>query len=120
MARRRTFWITVSSLPAVVGAVVVFAWPRPTRPEVPALEPPGDELAATDWPHLRGPNYDAVSAETGLADAWPPDGPPVLWSRDLGQGYSGFVVVGRRAFTQAQTLAGQVVLCLDRDTGQTL
>ena len=38
-----------------------------------------------DWPHLRGPLYDGVSTETGLADAWPAEGPPRLWSRELGR-----------------------------------
>jgi outer membrane protein assembly factor BamB len=77
--------------------------------------------AAGDWPHLRGPRYDAVSDETGLAAAWPDGGPPVLWARDLGQGFSGFVVAGGRAFTQCQSVsAGQCVVCLDAATGSTL
>jgi outer membrane protein assembly factor BamB len=76
--------------------------------------------ARADWPHLRGPNYDGVSAETGLADAWPVDGPPRLWARELGQGYSGFVVAAGKVYTQRQTAAGQSVLCLDPDTGRTV
>lgn len=73
-----------------------------------------------DWPHLRGPNLDGIATETGLADAWPADGPPQLWSRELGQGYSGFVVAEGKLFTQRQTLAGQYLLCLDPATGNTL
>jgi outer membrane protein assembly factor BamB len=76
---------------------------------------------AGDWPHIRGPRYDAVSGETGLAATWPEDGPPMLWARDLGQGFSGFVVVGERAFTQFQSVTdGQCVICLDVETGSTL
>ena len=45
----------------------------------------------------------AISDETGLADAWPPEGPPVLWTREIGRGYSGFTAVGDRVFTQTQT-----------------
>jgi outer membrane protein assembly factor BamB len=83
-----------------------------------AHPPPG---VAGDWPHLRGPRYDAVSDEKGLADSWPEAGPPVLWSRDLGEGFSGFVIVGGRAFTQFQSVtAGQCVVCLDAETGATL
>lgn len=70
-----------------------------------------------EWPHVRGPNYDGRSAETGLADRWPADGPPVLWERELGQGYSGFAVAGRHAFTQYQNRIGQFVTALDADTG---
>jgi len=72
------------------------------------------------WPHRRGPQYDGRSDETGLADAWPAEGPPVLWTLDLGRGYSGITAVGDRAFTQIQSLTGQSVLCLDGDTGQPL
>ncbi len=54
------------------------------------------------------------------ADAWPADGPPRLWTIDLGQGYSGFVVGAGRLFTQRQTLGGQYLFCLDPDTGAIL
>ena len=73
-----------------------------------------------DWPHMRGPAYDAVSAERDLADAWPSDGPPRLWTRELGQGYSGFIVADGKLFTQRQTLGGQFLVCLDPDSGETI
>jgi hypothetical protein len=77
------------------------------------------QSANADWPHLRGPNYDGVSSETGIADTWPRGGPPRLWTRELGQGHSGFIVAEGRVYTQRQTLAGQYLLCLDPDNGQT-
>src|SRR5690606_29785492 len=64
---------------------------RPARSPAAKSAPP-----KTSWPQLRGPVYDATSREIGLADHWPPDGPPVLWLRDLGQGYSSFAVASRR------------------------
>lgn len=86
--------------------------------------PPSSKAAESDtthsWPYLRGPNGDALSAETGLAEAWPSDGPPVLWSREIGQGYSGIIVVGDRAYTQTQRLYGQYVVALDAETGDTV
>ncbi|UCG46838.1 MAG: hypothetical protein JSU94_15215, partial [Phycisphaerales bacterium] len=33
---------------------------------------------AADWPRWRGPNYDAVSTETGLLKSWPQGGPKLL------------------------------------------
>jgi outer membrane protein assembly factor BamB len=66
---------------------------------------------------LRGPAYSGISEETGLADSWPSEGPPLLWKRDLGRGYSGFTAVGNRVFTQRQTATEQSVVCLDADTG---
>ena len=75
---------------------------------------------AADWPHVRGPNYDSTSAEAGLADHWPAAGPPVLWVRDLGPGYAGFVIAEGRAFTLYQTTTGMFLTALDADTGAEL
>jgi outer membrane protein assembly factor BamB len=76
--------------------------------------------SAADWPHVRGPAYDANSPETGLAGQWPEGGPPVLWTRELGPGYSAFVVAQGRAFTLFQTSAGMSLIALDADTGAEL
>jgi outer membrane protein assembly factor BamB len=43
-----------------------------------------------------------------------------LWVRDLGQGYSGLVVVDRRVYTMTQTLYEQQLVCLDGETGNTI
>jgi len=72
------------------------------------------------WPQFRGPTHDAHSAETGLADKWPEEGPPVLWTLELGQGYSSFAAVGEHLFTQTQSLYQQSVVCLDRHTGRAI
>jgi len=53
-----------------------------------------------------------------LVKEWPPEGPPVLWRRSLGQGYSGFVIASGRFYTQFQTSAGQQVACFDLDSGK--
>lgn len=72
------------------------------------------------WPSLRGLNHDGYSPETGLVDGFPPEGPPVLWARRLGAGYSGFAAEGDRVYTQYQVLSGQYVVCLNAVTGDTL
>jgi len=72
------------------------------------------------WPFIRGENFDGRSAETNLAEIWPADGPPVLWTRDLGQGYSSFIAWDDRVATQTQTLGGQYVVCLEANTGKTI
>ena len=74
----------------------------------------------TDWPHLRGPRFDGCCDATDLADSWPSDGPPVLWTRSLGTGYSAIIAVGNRLFTQAQGLYRQSVICFDAETGRTI
>lgn len=72
------------------------------------------------WPQWRGPTFDAISTETDLVDTWPEAGPPVLWSRELGQGYSSFIAVGPHVYTLVQTLYEQAVVCLDAKTGKTV
>lgn len=52
--------------------------------------------------------------------AFPPSGPPLLWKRPLGQGFSGAIVVGGRVFTQFQERGGQYLVCLDAETGSTV
>ena len=42
----------------------------------------------SNWPTIRGPALNGQSLETGLAESWPKSGPPVLWTRELGQGSS--------------------------------
>ena len=86
----------------------------------PASATPAETESTNAWPHLRGPAGNSISGETDLADTWPPEGPPVLWSREIGTGYSGIIVVGNRAYTQTQRLYGQYVLALDAETGRTL
>lgn len=75
---------------------------------------------ASGWPTIRGPHFTGHSDENDLADAWPSEGPPVLWTRTLGKGYSSVVASEDRVFTQYQTVGGQYVLCMDADTGATI
>jgi len=99
------------SRPFSLLALAVVAWVAPVT------------LASAegqDWPHLRGPSYNGLSAESGIAESWPAGGPPVLWRIELGQGYSGISAVGKKLYTQTQSLSGQYVVCLDADTGERL
>ena len=55
---------------------------------------------AADWPQYRGPLRNDVSAETGLMQSWPKEGPPLLWTYSAaGIGCSGSAIVGERLFT---------------------
>jgi len=54
---------------------------------------------AADWPQWRGPQRNGVSAETGLLQEWPKDGPRVVWqAKDIGDGYAAPSVVGNRIY----------------------
>ncbi|SFH62169.1 outer membrane protein assembly factor BamB family protein [Planctomicrobium piriforme] len=77
-------------------------------------------IHAGDWPFLSGPTFNAHADSEVLDDEWSAEGPGVLWSRPLGQGYSSFAVIGDRCVTQYQSALGQFVLCLDAGTGKLL
>ena len=76
--------------------------------------------AEDDWPHVRGPDYNGRSTWSGIALPWDKAGPRIQWKQKCGQGYSSFVIVEGKVFTQVQTRAGQFVICLDVRTGKTL
>jgi outer membrane protein assembly factor BamB len=74
---------------------------------------------AADWPQWRGPNRDGISADTGLLESWPKNGPPLVWkTKGLGEGFSSFAVVGNRLYTLGQSGNNQHVLALDTAGGK--
>ncbi len=77
----------------------------------------GPALAA-DWPQFLGPTRNGVSTETGLAASWDKNGPPVLWSVPVGEGYSAPAIVGDRLILFHRQGDEEVVECLDAATGR--
>ncbi|MFH1943845.1 MAG: PQQ-binding-like beta-propeller repeat protein [bacterium] len=51
------------------------------------------------WPRFRGPDFDNINKEkVALADSWGENGPPILWSVDLGEGHAGPVIANGRVY----------------------
>lgn len=51
------------------------------------------------WPRFRGSGFDNICRDhTPLARSWSEGGPPLLWSRELGEGYAGAAVLGGRVY----------------------
>ncbi len=79
---------------------------------------------AGDWPQWGGPQRNFKSPGTGpstkLALTWPETGPPRLWQRDLGEGFSGIAAEGGKLFTMYRKGEQEVVVALDAATGKTL
>src|SRR5262245_5500600 len=69
-----------------------------------------------DWAVFLGPHGDGVSNEKGIAESWPKKGPPVLWSKDVGTGYSAPSVRGNRVVVHHRLRDEEVVECLRADT----
>lgn len=81
---------------------------------IPALE------ASPGWPNLLGPTRNAVYAGSPLATHWPADGPPIVWRKDVGEGYSSPVVAEGR-LVQCHRIEDQLqVDCVSADTGVSL
>jgi len=73
---------------------------------------------AADWPQILGPARNGATNETGLAPSWGADGPPILWRKDVGQGFGGPVVAGERLILFHRIDDREVVECLDPATGK--
>jgi outer membrane protein assembly factor BamB len=79
--------------------------------------------ARAQWPQWGGPNRNFTVETSGLADKWPEDGPPGLWHRALGDGYSGIVVDDGLVFTtyrKNHTDEVEFTVALDVRTGRTV
>ncbi len=73
-----------------------------------------------DWPQWGGPGRDFTGDGSGIVERFPDGGPPVLWRRPLGDGYSGISVVGDRAFTMVRDGRRDAVVALEVATGRTI
>jgi len=72
---------------------------------------------AADWPQFLGPTRDGVYAGTDLADTWPVEGPPVVWRKNVGEGFSGVAVANHLLILFHRLNDKEVVECLDARTG---
>ena len=73
---------------------------------------------ASDWPQLLGPQRDGVYAGSLPAKTWPKEGPPVVWQREVGQGFAGPAVSGNRLILFHRLQDRAVVECLNATTGE--
>ena len=73
-----------------------------------------------DWPGWRGPNRDGVSPATNFLTDWSPSGPPKLWEKPTGGGYSSLAVVAGRVYTLLQDGQDEAAVCWDAKDGTEL
>jgi outer membrane protein assembly factor BamB len=72
-----------------------------------------------DWPRFLGPTGDSVSAETGVAP-WPKEGPRVVWTKPLKDGYGAPAVSRGRLFVFDRVANRMRLRCLKSETGESL
>jgi len=78
------------------------------------------KMEQSDWPQWGGPNRDFIITAPKLAESWPEGGPPTLWRRQLGEGYSSITVMNGQLFTMYRTGESEVAVSVDGKTGKTL
>jgi len=75
---------------------------------------------ASDWPQFLGPARNGSYAGGSLTNAWPKNGPPVVWQKKVGQGFSGPVVSSQKLILFHRVEDKETVECLDSRTGASL
>ena len=108
---RRTF-LQMAMVAPVLGQAA-----KPTRKSAPASTPAPRGVPWTQW---GGPHGNFHTEATGIKDSWRASGPPVVWKRALGEGYSSPSVEGDRLYTMYGRRGEEVVIAADAASGQTL
>lgn len=70
-----------------------------------------------DWPIFLGPHRNGTSRETGLLKTWPADGPPTVWERPVGEGYSAPVTSRGRLVIFHRIGSNEIIECVDAQDG---
>jgi len=78
-----------------------------------------NSVFASDWPQYLGPDRNAVSSEKGLLRSWPADGPKILWTVSLGEGFGGPAVSEGKVYVYDRVDSKTNILrCIDLATGK--
>lgn len=75
-------------------------------------------LEGGDFPQFLGPHRNAQLESPRLAQDWAEHSPKILWRRHIGSAWSGWAIVGNRAFTQEQLGDTECVTCYETLTGR--
>ena len=89
-------------------------------PATTAAAAPAPAPAGQPWLRWGGPTLDFIVPSTGLASTWPADGPPRVWTRTLGDGYSGIAEENGILYTGFRRGSDDVVTALDEQSGKTI
>lgn len=80
----------------------------------------GGLCLAGDWPQFLGPARNGVAGDARVMDTFAAGGPPTVWTRGVGQGFAGPVVVGGKLILFHRLADKERVECMDAHTGKTI
>jgi outer membrane protein assembly factor BamB len=83
-----------------------------------AAAPSSPERDAVDFPQFLGPRRDGTVSGVRLARDWNAREPREVWRQRIGEGWSGFALVGELAITQEQRGNEERVVAYDLATGR--
>ena len=73
---------------------------------------------ALDWPTFGGPQRNHYSDEKNLRIDWGVQEPSILWSMEVGLGYSSVIEVAGLAYTQGYKNGRNTLFCVDANSGK--
>ncbi|QGQ27131.1 PQQ-binding-like beta-propeller repeat protein [Gimesia benthica] len=106
------------------STVLLFVLSTALKPFDSSLQAQPPSVKTGDWPYFLGPEQTGISAETGLIDEFPRQGPPLLWEKKIGTGYSAPSVLGNRLVIHHRPdddgPGKEVIECVDAESGKPL
>ena len=76
--------------------------------------------SGTDWPQFLGPARNGTYPGNNMTDAWAKNGPPTLWQRKIGQGFSGPVAADGKLILFHRLNDKEIIECLETKSNQTV
>ena len=77
-------------------------------------------MMGQDWPQFLGPRANGVSEESGLLEKWPTNGPPLVWDKEIGTGYSAPSLRGSLLVVHHRIREEEIVEAFEAATGKSI
>ena len=86
------------------------------------LSPKGAQAdpVGEDWPQFLGPRANGISAETGLLNQWPTNGPPLAWEKNIGTGYGAPSVRSNLLMLHHRLADEEIIECFEAASGKSI
>ncbi|HWZ31125.1 MAG TPA: PQQ-binding-like beta-propeller repeat protein [Bryobacteraceae bacterium] len=75
-------------------------------------------FVAGDWPQFLGPTRDGVYSSNDIAATFPASGPPIIWKKDVGEGFASPVVASGKVILFHRVSGRELIEALDAATGK--